>query len=149
MKGEAMKVSEFITRAMGLDDRECEREVWRLAGPANRKFRQEVMNVLSGEKVPLSKCGVNAICEKFKMAKKENSVPVDHGEQEVKQSRHTLMMIAKERGIKNYRVLNKEELMHITAEGITQQEVDALVYGAVKRWKSGWGKGKVKNESNR
>jgi len=67
----------------------------------------------------------------------------------IKQSRNDLMLIAKDRGIKNYRVLNKNELMHITAEGITQQEVDALVAGAVKRWKSGWGKGKVKNESKR
>ena len=66
--------------------------------------------------------------------------------EELKQSRNDLMLIAKDRGIKNYRVLNKEELMHVTAEGITQQEIDALVAGAVKRWKSGWGKGKKRNE---
>ncbi len=65
------------------------------------------------------------------------------------ESRNELMLRAKDLGIKNYRVLNKKELMHITAEGITQQEIDALVAGAVKRWKSGWGKGKVKNESKR
>jgi len=65
----------------------------------------------------------------------------------VKKSRNELMLIAKDRGIKNFRVLNKNELMHILAEGITQQEIDALVAGAVTRWKSGWGKGKVKNKS--
>ena len=54
-------------------------------------------------------------------------------------SRNELMLIAKDRGIKNFRILNKNELMHILAEGITQQEIDALVAGAVKRWKSGWG----------
>jgi len=59
-------------------------------------------------------------------------------------SRNELMLIAKDRGIKNFRILNKEELMHVTAEGITQQEVDALIDGAVKRWKSGWGSRKVK-----
>ena len=59
-------------------------------------------------------------------------------------SRNELMLIAKDRGIKNFRVLNKEELMHVTAEGITQQEIDALVAGAVDRWKSGWGSRKVK-----
>jgi hypothetical protein len=59
-------------------------------------------------------------------------------------SRNELMLIAKDRGIKNFRVLNKEELMHVTAEGITQQEIDALVSGAVKRWKSGWGSRKEK-----
>jgi len=64
-----------------------------------------------------------------------------------KKSRNELMLIAKDRGIKNFRILNKEELMHILADGITQQEVDALVAGAVARWKSGWGSKKVKNES--
>jgi hypothetical protein len=43
------------------------------------------------------------------------------------------MLKAKERGIKNFRILNKDELMHVLAEGITQQEIDALVAGAVKR----------------
>jgi len=62
-------------------------------------------------------------------------------------SRNELMLIAKDRGIKNFRVLNKNELMHILAEGITQQEIDALIAGAVTRWKSGWGSRKVKNES--
>ena len=62
----------------------------------------------------------------------------------VKRSRNELMLIAKDRGIKNFRILNKEELMHILADGITQQEVDALVAGAVDRWKSGWGSRKVK-----
>jgi len=64
-----------------------------------------------------------------------------------KKSRNELMLVAKDRGIKNFRILNKEELMHILADGITQQEVDALVAGAVDRWKSGWGSKKVKNES--
>ena len=65
----------------------------------------------------------------------------------VKKSRNELMLIAKDRGIKNFRILNKNELMHVLAEGITQQEIDALVAGAVDRWKSGWGSKKVKNES--
>ena len=61
-----------------------------------------------------------------------------------KKSRNELMLIAKDRGVKNFRILNKEELMHILAEGITQQEIDALVACAVDRWKSGWGSRKVK-----
>ncbi|MCK9555025.1 hypothetical protein M0R36_04310 [bacterium] len=59
-------------------------------------------------------------------------------------SRNELMLIDKDRGIKNFRILNKDELMHLLGEGITQQEIDALVSGAVKRWKSGWGSRKVK-----
>ncbi|MBU1863899.1 MAG: hypothetical protein KKH94_09575 [Candidatus Omnitrophica bacterium] len=66
---------------------------------------------------------------------------------DVKETRNALMLKAKERGIKNFRVLNKEELMHVLAEGITQQEIDAIVAGAVTRWKSGWGKRKAQNES--
>ena len=62
-----------------------------------------------------------------------------------KETRHALMLRAKERGIKNFRILNKNELMHILAEGITQQEIDALVAGAVARWKSGWGSKKDKS----
>ncbi|MBN1364089.1 MAG: hypothetical protein JW976_04705 [Syntrophaceae bacterium] len=66
---------------------------------------------------------------------------------ETKVTRQVLMLKAKDRGIKNFRVLNKNELMHVLAEGITQQEIDALVAGAVKRWKSGWGKGKARTKA--
>ena len=62
-------------------------------------------------------------------------------------SRNDLMLEAKAKGIKNFRVLNKNELMHVLAEGITQQEIDALVAGAVARWKSGWGKGKARTKT--
>jgi len=81
------------------------------------------------------------------MAKKAKKQTVVKVQPEVKQTRNALMLLAKERGIKNFRVLNKEELMHVTAEGIAQQEIDALVAGAVARWKSGWGKRKEQNES--
>jgi len=64
-----------------------------------------------------------------------------------KETRHALMLKAKERGIKNFRVLNKNELMYVLAEGITQQEIDALVAGAVTRWKSGWGSKKKKSKA--
>ena len=144
MKGDGMQVQEFIEKVMGLNEHDREREVWRLSGPTNRKFRQEVMTKLEGNKVPFSKCGVHAICERLKIVKKatENIEVKPEG----KESRHSLMLKAKDRGIKNFRVLNKNELMHVLADGITQQEIDVLVVGAVARWKSGWGKEKVKNE---
>ena len=81
------------------------------------------------------------------MAKKTKKQKIVKVQPEVKQTRNTLMLQAKDRGIKNFRVLNKEELMHVTADGITQQEIDAIVAGAVARWKSGWGKRKAQNES--
>jgi len=81
------------------------------------------------------------------MAKKTKKQKIVKVQPEVKQTRNTLMLQAKDRGIKNFRVLNKEELMHVTADGITQQEIDAIVAGAVARWKAGWGKRKAQNES--
>ena len=80
--------------------------------------------------------------EKQKKKKQKRAVTrtqVTAAQPEAKETRQVLMLKAKERGIKNFRVLNKDELMHVLAEGITQQEIDALVAGAVARWKSGWG----------
>ena len=62
-------------------------------------------------------------------------------------SRNELMIAAKERGVKNFRVLNKQELADVLKNIGDQKVVDAIVTGAVARWKSGWGKEKAKNES--
>jgi len=62
-------------------------------------------------------------------------------------SRNELMLAAKERGVKNFRVLNKQELSDVLKNIGDQKAVDAIVAGAVARWKSGWGKKKVQNES--
>ena len=62
-------------------------------------------------------------------------------------SRNELMITAKDRGIKNFRVLNKQELTDVLKNIGDQKAVDAIVAGAVARWKSGWGKKTVKNES--
>ena len=64
---------------------------------------------------------------------------------EVKTTRQSLMLQAKERDIKNFRVLNKEELRAVLAEGVTQEQIDNVVSGAVARWKSGWGSKKAKS----
>src|SRR3990167_2066146 len=62
-------------------------------------------------------------------------------------SRNELMMTAKERGVKNFRVLNKQELSDVLKNIGDQKVVDAIVAGAVARWKSGWGKGKDKTKA--
>ena len=64
-----------------------------------------------------------------------------------KETRQTFMMRAKEIGVKNFRVLNKEELKQVLAEGATQEKIDKVVAGAVARWKAGWGTRRNKNES--
>jgi hypothetical protein len=61
--------------------------------------------------------------------------------------RNELMQTAKERGVKNFRVLNKQELTDVLKNIGNQKTVDTIVAGAVARWKSGWGKKKAKNES--
>jgi hypothetical protein len=61
-------------------------------------------------------------------------------------SRNELMMMAKERGVKNFRVLNKQELANALKNIGNQKAVDAIVAGAVARWMSGWGKKKEKNQ---
>lgn len=55
------------------------------------------------------------------------------------ETRQALMLMAKERGIKNFRVLNKAELKQVLVEGVTQEQIDQVVAGAVTRWKAGWG----------
>jgi hypothetical protein len=60
------------------------------------------------------------------------------------ETRQALMMRAKERSIKNFRVLNKEELGQVLAEGITPEQIEKVVSGAVARWKAGWGSKKNK-----
>jgi len=61
-------------------------------------------------------------------------------------SRNELMTTAKERGVKNFRVLNKQELTDVLKNIGDQKAVDAIVAGAVARWKSGWGKGRAKTK---
>ncbi|HPM42528.1 MAG TPA: hypothetical protein PLV52_01710 [Candidatus Omnitrophota bacterium] len=62
-------------------------------------------------------------------------------------SRNELMLEAKARGIKNFRVLNKQELAEILKDGTTQERANEIVAGAVARWKNGWGAGKRKEKS--
>jgi len=62
-------------------------------------------------------------------------------------SRNELMLAAKERGVKNFRVLNKQELADVLKNIGDHKAVDAIVAGAVTRWKSGWGKRKENNEN--
>jgi hypothetical protein len=79
-----------------------------------------------------------------KKAKKQKVVKV---EPEVKQTRSALMLQAKDRGVRNFRVLNKEELTQVLADDVTQERINEVVAGAVARWKSGWGKGKSRNKA--
>ncbi len=79
--------------------------------------------------------------KKVKKSKQKlaTKAPVNHPE-----TRQALMIKAKERGIKNFRVLNKVELGAVLVEGVTPEQIQEVVSGAVARWKSGWGSKKAK-----
>ena len=62
-------------------------------------------------------------------------------------SRNELMLQAKVKGIKNFRVINKEELVEILKEGTSQERINEITAQAVARWKVGWGKGKRKEKT--
>lgn len=62
-------------------------------------------------------------------------------------TRNELMMTAKERGVKNFRVLNKQELADVLRNIGDQKAVETIVAQAVARWKAGWGTKKAKDES--
>ena len=64
-----------------------------------------------------------------------------------KLSRNELMLEAKARGIKNFRVTNKQELAEILADGTTQERINEIIAGAVARWKNGWGTGKSREKT--
>ena len=55
------------------------------------------------------------------------------------QSRNQLMEEVKSRGIKNFRVMNKEELAEIV-DGAKPDRIEAIMKEAVTRWKAGWKK---------
>jgi hypothetical protein len=61
-------------------------------------------------------------------------------------SRNDLMLEAKAKGIKNFRILNKVELLKVLDSATTEEERDSIVKGAVERWKAGWSKNKVASQ---
>ncbi len=73
------------------------------------------------------------------MPKKKSQEQVIKEPIQLPKTRQELMLLAKERGIKNFRVLNKVELEQVMAEGVTSEQIDAVISCAVSRWKAGWG----------
>lgn len=63
-------------------------------------------------------------------------VEKEDSKNETKQTRHLLMLRAKELGIKNFRILNKAELTQVLSETATQDAINSIVAKAVARWKS-------------
>lgn len=58
-----MTHTQFINSLNSLKGNETELRnfVWNLAGDANKVLRQSMMEVLTGDRIPLAKCGINAL----------------------------------------------------------------------------------------
>jgi hypothetical protein len=87
------------------------------------------------------------VAENKKVSVESSASPKEGIVMHAEASRNELMMTAKERGVKNFRVLNKQELSEVLKNIGDQKAVDTIVAGAVTRWKVGWGKRKVIHES--
>ena len=61
----------------------------------------------------------------------------------VSATRNNLMLEAKIKGIKNFRILNKQELIDCLAHLAEPEYVKKVVDAAKIRWQSGWKKNKV------
>ncbi len=79
------------------------------------------------------------------MAKQKKQKPAVKEPVVLPTTRQDLMLLAKERGIKNFRVLNKAELGEVLVDGVTPERIQEVVDGAVTRWKAGWGTKKSEN----
>ncbi len=77
------------------------------------------------------------------MAKQKKQKPAVKEAVVLPETRQALMMLVKDRGIKNFRILNKAELGQVLADGVTPDRIQEVVSGAVARWKSGWGSKKA------
>ncbi len=82
-----------------------------------------------------------------KKAKEPKAVAKTPKEPKAKEpSRNELMLQAKAKDIKNFRILNKQELAEILKEDTTKERVNEIVAGAVTRWKVGCGTSKQKTQ---
>ena len=82
-----------------------------------------------------------------KKAREPNAMAKTPKEPKAKEpSRNELMLQAKAKGIKNFRILNKQELAEILKEKTTKERTNEIVAGAVARWKAGWGTSKQKTQ---
>lgn len=74
--------------------------------------------------------------------KKQVRVAIEKYKNEAKVcTRNEMMLEVKSMGIKNFRVMNKEELTAII-NGAPKAQIEAIQLAAVTRWKSGWNKEK-------
>ncbi len=101
----------------------------------SRKILMNIHEKHYGEKGSLKKKQEKRATENSKIAAAVSPVLAE-------KSRNDLMLEAKAKGIKNFRILNKEELQKVLDPKTAQEETTEVIKNAVIRWKSGWSKNK-------
>jgi hypothetical protein len=99
-----------------------------------KKRITELHDKYYGKKKPLTTKKLGEICTDVL---NKVTTPEEPKKPVVADSRNSLMLQVKAKGIKNFRILNKSELRRVLALN-DQATIDAIVEGAVARWKSGW-----------
>lgn len=86
--------------------------------------------------------GVKNMGVKKAIVKKEKNIVAggEHMKVGAAVSRSGLMEVAKARGIKNFRVMNKVELVEVVELDANSPRVLEIQKAAVARWKAGWTK---------
>lgn len=105
--------------------------------PAIEKFRKELV---AKEKKKIDFILPKTV--KDKIEAKKNGTHVEEPRKKsipFGESRNALMLKAKEKGIKNFRILNKEELLIVLKQDCQESTIQIIINTAVNRWKSGWG----------
>ena len=95
--------------------------------------------MVKGKRQPKEKLTLEDVRKKStkKVPEKKDAPP---GNTEEKAgSRAELMTQAQAKGIKNFRILNKEELTAVLYESATPETIKSITSAAKARWKAGWG----------
>ena len=86
--------------------------------------------------------------EKAKVAIETRVAEINKDIKEAKgPSRNDLMIEARARGIKYFRILSKKSLQIVLADGVHPDKIKAIQDEAVYAWKAGWGSKKKETEN--
>ena len=111
----------------GIKPNKCFRPKVDGPGIEDRELQEKIYDEGAGKKSKIAE-------QNQKIARRAADINKEKGS-----SRNDLMLKAKEKGIKNYRILNKQELNIVLQDGIDAERINGIVAIAVKRWKQGWG----------
>ena len=69
------------------------------------------------------------------------NVPERIAEPTISNTRKALMLEAKNKGVKYFRILSRQELATVLSPATAPDQIEAITSAAIARWKGGWGTG--------